>query len=127
MVNKQNSLILDTSFFIALAKSDDENHKKATKLAKTHSKKEWITTWPVLTELSHLLSSHSFLTLLEEQQEGLFTLFSFIDDPVTRMIDLKKKYLDQDIDLADLSLIVLAEFLGHGAILTFDRNDFSFL
>jgi hypothetical protein len=36
-----------------------------------------------------------------------------------------KKYADRSIDLADASLISLAEEIGHGNILTTDRNDFS--
>src|SRR5260221_13576854 len=102
MALKQNSIILDTSFFIALAKSNDTHHKKAKKLAIIHSKKDWITTWPVLTELSHILSQNSFLPLLEEQQRGLFTIFSFSQDSVTHIIDLKKRYHDHSIDLADI-------------------------
>ena len=126
-VNQKNSIILDTSFFIALAKAKDSNHTKAKKLAKAHSKKEWITTWPVLTELSHILSAASFVKLLEEQTQGFFSIFSFPEDTILRVVDLKKRYIDHDLDLADISLVLLAENLRHGSILTFDLNDFSFL
>jgi len=124
---KHKDIIIDTSFFIALAKANDTHHEKAKKLAKFHSKKVWITTWPVITELSHILSTNPFLALLEEQQKGLFTIFSVLEDTIPRMIELKKRYLDHDLDLADISLILLAEHLGHGSILTFDINDFSYL
>ena len=67
------------------------------------------------------------MSLLEEQTQGLYTIYSFPQDPVTRMIQLKKRFMDHDLDLADISLVVLAEHLGHGTILTFDLNDFSFL
>jgi len=127
VVSKKRSIIIDTSFFIALADSRDSHHVKAKKLAKTYSKKEWITTWPILTELAHILSSYSFLLLLEEQQKGLFSIFSFDDDHIIRVIDLKKRYKDHNIDLADISLIILAEHLEVGSILTFDKKDFSFL
>lgn len=126
MLNK-DSIIIDTSFFIALAKSDDLHHSQAKKLAKTHAKKTWVSTWPVLTELSHILSSKSFLLLLQEQQQGLFNIFSLSEDHIPQIVALKAKYSDQDVDLADISLVLLAEQLEHGSILTFDIKDFSFL
>ncbi len=120
-------LIIDTSFFIALAISDDLYHAKAKKIAKKHAQREWVTTWPVLTELSHILSSRSFLLLLQEQQHGLFSIVSFGEEKIHRIIELKKRYCDHDLDLADISLILLAEHLDDGTILTFDMKDFSYL
>lgn len=126
--NKKPSIIVDTSFFIALAKKKDSNHTKAKKLAKIHHAKEWFATWPVLTELSHILPSNSFIALLEEQIKGLFTIYSFTQDISSlRVLEIRKKFLDHDLDLADISLVILAEHLGQGSILTFDINDFSFL
>lgn len=122
-----NSLIIDTSFFIALAKPSDLHHSKAKKLAKLYCKRKWVTTWPVITELSHLLPTHTFLALMEDQQKGLFHIFSLSDKDIPTILDLMKKYRDQEIDLADLSLIILADQMEQGSILSFDRNDFSFL
>ncbi len=34
------------------------------------------------------------------------------------------KYADLPIDLADTSLVILAEHLGHGRIVSTDRRDF---
>jgi uncharacterized protein len=36
-----------------------------------------------------------------------------------------ERYADLPMDLADASLVVLAEDLGHGRIVTVDRRDFS--
>lgn len=36
-----------------------------------------------------------------------------------------EKYADLPMDLADASLIILSEHLGHGRILTVDQRDFS--
>jgi predicted nucleic acid-binding protein len=35
-----------------------------------------------------------------------------------------KKYADLPMDVADASLVVLAEYLGHGRILSSDKRDF---
>jgi uncharacterized protein len=40
------------------------------------------------------------------------------------MIELIKCYADSPMDMADASLVVLAEELGHGRILTVDFTDF---
>jgi uncharacterized protein len=36
-----------------------------------------------------------------------------------------EKYADLPMDLADASLVILAEFLGHGRILSTDIRDFN--
>jgi predicted nucleic acid-binding protein len=41
-----------------------------------------------------------------------------------RVQELLERYNDLPMDLADASLVVLAEHLGHGRILTCDRRDF---
>jgi uncharacterized protein len=40
------------------------------------------------------------------------------------LIKLMKKYDDLPMDLADASLVILAEELGHGRILSTDMRDF---
>lgn len=37
---------------------------------------------------------------------------------------IMEKYADLPMDLADASLVVLAEHLGHGRILSTDKRDF---
>jgi hypothetical protein len=41
-----------------------------------------------------------------------------------RIAELMRKYADLPMDLADASLVVLAEYLGHGRILSTDQRDF---
>jgi len=41
------------------------------------------------------------------------------------MAELIERYRDLPMDMADASLVVLAEQLGHGRILTVDRRDFN--
>lgn len=41
------------------------------------------------------------------------------------MIKLMKKYADLAMDLADPPLVILAEELGHGRILSTDQRDFN--
>jgi uncharacterized protein len=41
------------------------------------------------------------------------------------MIELLENYADLPMDMADASLVVLAEHVGHGRILSSDRRDFN--
>ena len=124
---EKNSVIIDTSFLVGLANQRDRFHKKAKDCAEKYYERDWITTWPVLVELNHLVPTRSFLQLLQLQTEGLFSVFTLDEGDMPRLIKLVEKYTDQKIDCADLSLIILAEYLDHGDILTCDRKDFSFL
>ncbi len=125
--DEKNSIIVDTGFFLALNQKNDSFHQKAKLLANEYHSYDWITTWPVLTELFYLLSPYFVQGLLKDHQKGLFKIYPLGDSDVARVLFLTKKYEDLKIDLADLSLVVLAEYLGHGTILSCDQRDFSIL
>ncbi|MCE5316792.1 MAG: PIN domain-containing protein [Parachlamydia sp.] len=125
-VRPKNSLMIDTGFFLAMADKNDPLHQKAKKLSITFSEQPWITTLPVMTELCHMLPRRLALGIWRDQQRGLFSIYSFQDSDYQRATELLEKYQDREIDLADISIIILAEFLGHGNILSCDE-DFSVL
>lgn len=125
--NKRKSLIIDTGFFLALSQKNDILHENAKAHAIEYHSFEWITTWPVITELFHLLSPFLAQKLLQDHQKGLFKIFPLEEHHVPRLLQLSKKYEDLEIDLADISLVILAEFLEHGTILSCDQRDFSIL
>jgi uncharacterized protein len=62
--------------------------------------------------------------LLTNYTEGQFDIFSLDVDHARRMQVLMKRYADLPMDLADASLVILAEHLGHGRILSTDQRDF---
>lgn len=124
---RKNSLIIDSGFFLALHQKNDSLHLKAKEIAKEYHTYDWITSWPVITELFHFLTPFSAQRLLKDQQKGLFKIYPLSDQDITRILQLSEKYEDKEIDLADISLIILAEYLGHGMILSCDQSDFSIL
>jgi len=127
LIFNRNSIIIDTGFLLALFVRDDSLHQKAKKISKKYNEAEWITTWPVLTELFHMTPSDIRLRILKAQQKGLFRLYSLEEKHLSKTLNFVEKYIDQDVDLADISLIILAEYLGHGKILSCDQRDFSIL
>ena len=56
--------------------------------------------------------------------QGLFTVFDLEPHHGARIEQLMEQYRDLPMDLADASLVVLAEYLGHGRIFSVDQRDF---
>lgn len=124
----KNTIIIDTSFFISIFNRSDSNHQKA-KSELANLNQSLITTTPVITETCHLLlkqTNFDFqMKFLRSHKAGAFKIYELIPDDLLRMIELMEKYSDVSMDFADASLIILAERLNHGEILTFD-SDFEF-
>lgn len=120
-------IIADTGFWIALANRTDQFHVRAIE-ALSKIQEPIITTWPVITETAYFLLSRlgypSQLRFMEELQKRTFEVFDIQEIHYKSLIKLIKKYADLPMDLADASLVILAEHLGHGRILSTDRRDF---
>jgi uncharacterized protein len=121
-------IIADTGFFVALGNQSDRFHAQALAVLNQFSE-PLITTYPVISETCYLLARESGIavecTFLREIATGRITIFQLETANLNRMTDLIERYADLPMDLADASLVVLAEQLGHGRILTVDRRDFS--
>ncbi|TXT36292.1 MAG: hypothetical protein FD135_4384 [Comamonadaceae bacterium] len=120
-------ITVDAGFLFALADADDRWHARA--LTQMHTVSEgWITTWPALTEATHLLSQRldvSFAcALLAEVADGALHVWDIQPQALAQIPALMQRYANLPMDLADASLVLLAEHLGHGRILTTDERDF---
>lgn len=120
-------IIADTGFWVALANDRDGYHHLAIDaLSRLHE--PLITTWPVLTETCHLLLSRrgieAELGFIRSYQQGAFRIFDLREEHSGILLRLMEKYADLPMDLADASLVILAEELHDGRILSTDRRDF---
>ncbi|MBA7589529.1 hypothetical protein ES708_31614 [subsurface metagenome] len=118
----QNTLI-DAGPIIALFDRDDKNHEDIKSFL-SKFKGHLITTWPVITEASHMLSFNTnvqidFLTWIMRRAISIFPLALV---HMERLIELTKKYADLPIDLADGSLIITSEILNTTNIITIDSD-----
>ena len=120
-------IIADTGFWLALANARDRHHSAAAR-AFANVREPLVTTWPVLTETCHLLATRLGHVALERFVTagggGAFELFQLERAHLSRAATLMKKYRDLPMDLADASLVILAEELGSGRILSTDVRDF---
>ena len=120
-------IIADTGFWIALANQRDRYHEEAKGIL-GQLREPLITTWPVMTETCRLLVARlgvdSEIRFLRAARDGSFSIFSLDERHLGRIEVLTKKYRDLPMDLADASLVILAEELGSGRILSTDTRDF---
>lgn len=119
--------IADTGFWVALFDPKD-NYHLAVRSCVPKINEPLVTTLPVITEVCYLLqerhSAMKCVAFLQAQRERqLFSLFALELSHFLRIEQLMIKYADLPMDLADASLVVLAEELGHGRILSTDRRD----
>jgi uncharacterized protein len=120
-------ILADTGFFYALLDRDDAWHTRCREAA-VALQEGLITTWPVLTEAVHLiarLGPEPAIALMEEVAAGDITVWGFSPESRSKLPELMRRYSDLPMDLADASLVLLAEELGHGRILTTDQRDFN--
>lgn len=120
-------IALDSGFLYALADRRDAWHAAAVANEATIDE-GWITTWPVLAETCHLLATRLgeryVTTLLEDLAAGVFQVWSPPEAQFARIPQLMHRYANLPMDLADATLVLLAEHLGHGRILSTDMRDF---
>jgi predicted nucleic acid-binding protein len=120
-------IAVDSGFLYALADADDAWHAQA--LTQRHTVQDgWVTTWPVLAEACHLMGRRLgppfVAALVDDVAAGTFGVWN---PPVERLAEiplLMRKYADLPMDLADATLVLLAQHLDHGRILSTDCRDF---
>jgi predicted nucleic acid-binding protein len=120
-------VIADTGFWLALLNRDDHHHSAAV-AAHERLAEGLVTTWPVVTETCYLLLRHmggaAQRNFVQTWIDGGFAIRDLGEDDARRLLRLMKDYADLPMDLADASLVVLAEHLGDGRILSTDERDF---
>lgn len=120
-------IIADTGFWVAILDDGDAYHSVGLKLAGS-LRVPLITTLPVITDVCYLLQKrrgqHFATALLRSHRRGAFRLFDMNGAHLGRCEELMCRYADLPIDFADASLVVLAEHLGHGRIISTDKRDF---
>jgi predicted nucleic acid-binding protein len=119
-------ILIDAGPLVAILHRDDRNHERCVEALRSLRDRVG-TTWAVLSEAMHLLR------FSWEAQDGLWDLILTaalhlipIDTTdVPRMRQLMQKYKDLPMDLADATLVRVAEREGIGRVFTIDRRDFA--
>ncbi|MCG3156482.1 MAG: hypothetical protein DKINENOH_03106 [bacterium] len=119
-------ILTDTGPLVALLDKDDSYHFSCVETAKSLPAAPLVTTWPCFTEAMYLLGEvgdyryqAALWSLLNEQRLFLLDLTSV---ETSRASELMEKYQNVPMDLADASLIAVAESREFRHVFTIDRD-----
>ncbi len=109
-------ILVDTGFWLALANTADRHHERARAALAKH-RGPLTTTWPVMTETCHMLASRlgteAEIAFVRSAALGAFDVFQLERAHLPRIEALMQKYRVLPMDLADASLVILAEDARH--------------
>ena len=120
-------ILVDTGAWLALADRGDLFHARCTEFFR-RNREPLMTTYPVLVECVHLMFKRigvqrtiGWVDTLRSQGVGVFVMTA---DHLARITALMQQYADLPMDMADASLVLLAEEQGEGRIVSTDQRDF---
>ncbi len=119
-------ILIDTGPIVAFFDKDDRYHSLCLEILR-EIRDRLITTWPVLTECFYLLN---FSWRVQDSlwlfiQRGGINIYTIEKEDIIRSRDLMKQYCDLPMELADATLVALADALEIPKIFTLDYKDFS--
>jgi uncharacterized protein len=125
---KSQFIIIDTGFLVALHTKRDKYYTKAVEVSEQIKHRTWITTWPVMAETCHFFiqknNIQAAMLLINLLENGLLELFQIEKKHLPSIKALLLKYKELPMDLADASLVILANELNSGDIVSTDQRDF---
>ena len=118
--------LTDTGPLVGLIDGTDQYHATCTATLATLPAEPLLTTWPCLAEAMYMLSRRGEYryqaTLWDMYFDGRLALHELTTSETTRMAALMEQYRDLPMDLADASLVAVAESLGLRQVFTIDRQ-----
>lgn len=121
------SVVVDSGFLIGLFDESDPLHRRCREFLRDY-RGRFLTTEAVLTETLALLSvvqQSRCLAWLGDAVQGHLLVVDREPVDFRAVEKLARKYIDQPMDFADASVVLLAIRTGVREILTADRRDFA--
>ena len=119
-------MLTDTGPLVALLNRRDSNHAVCADAVEKLVAEPLLTTWPCLTEAMHLLyrsdGERGPQALWRQISKERIELVELPLPVMFRMQELMEKYRDVPMDLADASLVAIAESQGIEQIFTLDSD-----
>jgi predicted nucleic acid-binding protein len=126
------TVLADSGPLAALYNRKDKHHQRAVGYFRSHGASlRLLTTWEVVSEVMYFLdfsaqAQSDFLEWLHAgYEQGLIMIAALEPGDLPALAALIRKYADRPMDLADGSLVWLAEKTGVTDIITIDRADFA--
>lgn len=115
------SILVDTGPLVALLDRNDRWHGRVRAYLARY-RGGLITTWPVLTEAASLCGVEEQIAIVGMVESGTIDIAPQTARDAARIKWYLAKYRDRVPDLADLSLLALADATGVDSILTIDSD-----
>lgn len=124
----RGQVLVDTGPIVAILLESDEHHEACVEQLH-HIRGPLLTCWPVITEVAWLLRAHpqAIRKLLSSFHGRPFELVALRETDLPAIAAILAKYEGLRIQLADASLIHLANREGIEMMFTLDRRDFGVL
>ena len=121
--------LTDTGPLIALIDKNDADHMPCT-VAARKLRPPLITTWPCFTETMYFLGKSGGFPFQQElwrwRMDGKLRILEMTTEQADRMQILMDQYRDAPMDLADASLVAVAETLSLRTVFTIDRHFYAY-
>ena len=120
-------MIVDTSALLAFFDRDEPDHDAVTRAISSTDDRLVVSPY-VLAEVDYLVGTRrgveTELAVLRELAGGAWDLAVMTTEDVEHATQVIERYADQEIGLADASIVVLARRYGTRTIATLDRRHF---
>jgi len=121
-------ILTDTGPLVALLDADDSHHAACVAAARRLSFGPLLTTWPCFTEAMYLLGEvggYAYQAALWSlRSTGRVVLLELTREEIDRLVVLMEKYKDTPMDLADASLVAIAESRSLRRVFSIDSDFF---
>lgn len=121
-------IIADTSGLLAWFNSAEPRHLAVAEIVASD---DLVVPPYVVAELDYLVVTRigvaAELEMLAELASGAYTLAPFEQSDLRQAVDVVDRYRDQEIGIADASIVVLCQRMGTNRVLTLDRRHFDVL
>lgn len=131
-VSDYDRILCDTGILLALADRKQRDHQQVRALLQSRLKQtatlKLLTTWPCFTETMYLAQRHGGWPLQSQVAQLIYQDIIEIRCPVVdeenydRLFALMEQYQNVPMDLADATLVLMAEATGLREILTLDSD-----
>jgi uncharacterized protein len=117
-------ILVDAGPLVAIIDADDRHHAVCSAALKK-LRPPLVTVWPAVVEAMYLLEDFRAQDALWQMiLRGVLVIEPVEPPDLVRTRDLMAKYRDLPMDLADATLVAVAERLACRRIFTLDRKDF---
>jgi uncharacterized protein len=121
-------VLIDTGPIVAILSEDDEHHSRCSQ-ALSALVPPLLTCWPVITEAAWLLRKRpdAVAKMFNGFGGGLFALPAVTAADLPAIAAMMKRYESAGLQLADVTLVHLADRENIRTVFTIDRRDFSII